>query len=470
MRPMTCLLALLLATPAAAFAQTRLANVGPVFVDFGEVRMGARVTVPVTVRNLTPSSINFAGGGFNVDNGFIGNAGTCGASLAAGGTCEFRYTFRPRNGTGVEVTGSTSLQITGAGGPPQRVDLNFAGIGVESMVDITPRHIDFGDTLIGETVLVPVTVTNPTTDTVNFSGGGFNVSTGFTGNAGTCGGSLAAGGTCQFNYSFTPGAAGEATASTSIGVTTAAPAISQGVPLTFRGNGVSTVGVVSVRPVGIDFGPVRVGSRLTVPFVFTNQSAVQISYAGGGFSPETSDGGAFSGQVGGGSGCTSSTANVGSTCSILYRLLARERRTYTGTTSMGFFRPGASQNVVYNFTGRGVGSMGQVAARELDLGEVSIGTTLSTRVSLTNTTESDFVGFIGGNLTSPFNATNNCGAALAPGATCEFTFSFNASTSSVGFREAQTSISFTNSSGLQPVYNIRITATGIDRVFNSGFE
>jgi hypothetical protein len=470
MRLNIAVLLLAVLAPAVGSAQTRLANIGPVFVDFGEVRMGARVTVPVTVRNLTAVTINFAGGGFNTDTGFIGSGGTCGPSLAGGATCEFRYTFRPKSGDGMPVTGSTAIQMSAAGLPAQFTPLSFTGIGVESMVDITPRHIDFGDTLIGETVMVPVTVTNPTTETVNFAGGGFNVGTGFTGSGGTCGGSLAAGGTCQFNYSFTPGAAGEATAATSLAATTAAPAISQLVPLTFRGNGVSTVGVVSVRPVGIDFGPVRVGSRLTVPFVFTNQSAVQINYAGGGFSPETSDGGAFSGQIGGGSGCTSSTANVGSTCSILYRLLARERRTYTGITSMGFSRPGASQTVVYNFTGRGVGSMGQVAARELDLGEVSIGTTHSTRVSLTNTTDSDFVGFIGGNLTSPFSATNNCGAALVPGATCEFTFSFNSSTNSVGFREAQTSISFTNSSGLQPVYNIRITATGIDRVFNNGFE
>lgn len=164
MRPMTCLLALLLATPSAAFAQTRLANIGPVFVDYGEVRMGARVTVPVTVRNLTAVTISFASRGFNTDTGFIGSGGTCGGSLAAGGTCEFRYTFRPKTGNGTAVTGSTSIQISAAGLPSQFVPLSFTGIGTESMVDVTPRHIDFGDTLVGETVMVPVTVTNPTTD------------------------------------------------------------------------------------------------------------------------------------------------------------------------------------------------------------------------------------------------------------------------------------------------------------------
>lgn len=470
MRLVICLLSIVLSIPAVAQAQTRLANIGPVFVDFGTVRMGARVTVPVTVRNLTTSTINFAGGGFNNDSGFIGAGGTCGASLAAGGTCEFRYTFRPRNASGMEVSGSTAIQITSAGSLFQSVPLNFIGIGVESMVDITPRSIDFGDTLVGETVTVPVTVSNPTTETVLFSGGGINPGAGFTGAGGTCGGSLVAGGTCQFMYSFTPNATGGVTASTSLGVTTGSPSFGQNVPLSFRGNGVNTVGVVSVRPVGIDFGPVRLGSRLTVPFVFTNLSAVQINYSGGGFSAQGSDGGAFGGQIGGGSGCTSSTAAVGATCSIIYGFLARELRTYNGSTSMGFSRPGASQGVAYAFTGRGVGTVGQVAARELDFGDVQLGTMQTTRVSVTNTTGLDLVGFVGGNLVSPFSATNNCPSALAPGATCEFTFGFNAFAGSVGFRETQTSISFTNADGVQPVYNIRITAFGYDRVFADDFE
>lgn len=470
MRLMTCVFAMLLAVPSLAVAQTRLANVGPVFIDFGEVRMGARVTVPVTVRNLTGTTISFAGGGFNSETGFIGNAGTCSGSLVAGGTCEFRYTFRPRSASGLEVSGSTALVVSAPGSPGQLVALNFVGIGVESMVDITPRSIDFGDTLVGETVTVPVTVSNPTTETVLFSGGGINPGAGFTGASGTCGGSLVAGGTCQFNYSFTPNATGSVTGSTNLGVTTGSPSFSQNVPLSFSGNGVNTVGVVSVRPVGIDFGPVRLGSRLTVPFVFTNLSAVQINYAGGGFSAATSDGGAFSGQIGGGVGCTSSTAAVGATCSIVYRFLARELRTYNGSTSMSFSRPGASQNVPYAFTGRGVGTVGQLAARELDFGDVQLGTTQTTRVSLTNTTGSDLVGFVGGNLVSPFSATNNCPSALAPGATCEFTFGFSAFAGSVGFRETQTSISFTNADGVQPVYNIRLSAFGYDRVFKDGFE
>jgi hypothetical protein len=112
----------------------------------------------------------------------------------------------------------------------------------------------------------------------------------------------------------------------------------------------------------------------------------------------------------------------------------------------------------------------QVAARELNFGDVQLGTMRTTRVSVTNTTGLDLVGFVGGNLVSPFSATNNCPRALAPGATCEFTFGFTASTSSIGLRETQTSISFTNADGVQPVYNIRLTAFGYDRVFADGFE
>lgn len=469
MHPSFRLLLLALAMPLAAFAQPKLANIGPVFIDYGPVRMGDRVTVPVTVRNLTAGTISFSGGGLSGAH-FTTSGGTCSGSLAAGATCEFRYTFRPKTDSGLELAESTTLGVFD-GTTAQLVELTFVGSGFESIVDMTPRSVDFGNTLIGETVTVPVTVTNPTTETVFFSGGGISPGAGFSANGGTCGSSLAAGATCQFNYFFTPNALGTVNANTSMGVSTGSPLFGQAMPLSFSGTGVDTVGLVSIRPVGVDFGPIRLGTRMTVPVLFTNLSAVTTNFAGGGFSDQNSDGGAFSGGLGGGVGCTGSTVAVGATCSVLYRLRARELRSYAGSTSLGFFQSGgASQSAPLSFSGRGVGTIGQVAAKEIDLGEVKIGTSQSTRITVKNTTDLDLVGFVGGNLLSPFTSSNNCPSTLAPGASCEFTFGFNATANSEGLRETQTALSFTNTDGVQPVHIIRISAFGYVKVFGDGFE
>ena len=460
-------LALLLSTNV--MAAPKLVNIGPVRIDYGSVRAGSKVTVPVVVRNLTNTTVSFAGGGFNTFNGHFGAGGTCGGSLAANAVCEFRYTFRPGNGTGTAIENATAISVSN-GVTAQSVTLNFTGVGFGSMLDVHPRSIDFGEVFIGETVTVPVRVFNPTADALSFSGGGFNLANGFSANGGTCGGALAAGASCFFNYRITPSMVGEITNQTSFTATTAAPIASQSYPLSVRGTGVNTVGLVQAAPVSMDFGMVRVGSSVVTPFLFTNISSTQINFAGGGFSAQSSDNGAFSGGLGGGAGCTSSTANSGSSCAINYRFAPKEIRDHVGSTTVSFFRTGQNQAVALNMTGQGVGTAGQLSATEIDLGEILVGTQHSTRITLTNTTDSALTNFVGGNLLNPFSATDNCPASLAPGASCEYTISFSASASSIGPRQSQTAISFTNAAGLQPVFNLTVRATGFDSYFRNGFE
>ena len=104
MHPSFRLLLLALALPLAAFAQPKFANIGPVFIDYGPVRIGDRVTVPVTVRNLTAGTVSVHGGGIN-EGHFTSDVGTCSGFLAAGAACEFYYTFRPKTDSGLELAG-----------------------------------------------------------------------------------------------------------------------------------------------------------------------------------------------------------------------------------------------------------------------------------------------------------------------------------------------------------------------------
>ena len=457
-------------TASAQVAGKRpIANFGPVEIDFGQINIGDQKTVPVSARNLTSSPITFAGGGLGGNVGFSANGGTCGGSLAAGASCNFNYSFRPKSNTGSEVTDQTAMTLS-VNGEFVSVPIRVRGRGVGTLVDLWPRSIDFGNTFIGQTMTVPVVVTNRRTSAVSFSGGGFNVANGFTGQGGTCGGSLAAGASCNFNYSFTPSALGDVNNQTAVAATLSGQSITESYPISVQGSPVNTTGVVSARPVAIDFGRVKLGMSALVPFLFTNTSGVQINYAGGGFSQGASDGGAFGGNIGGGAGCTSSTADVGSTCAINYRLRPHELRSFSASTSIGFFRPGANQSVPITFTGTGVGTLAQVSPELIDFGVVDLGTTVTATVTVVNDGDLELTGFVGGNVLSPFSSITTCTGTLAVGASCTYTYSFSANASSVGPRTTQTAITFTNVTGIQPVYTITLKAQGTDSLHTNGFE
>ncbi len=63
--------------------QPRVIDVSPVDVDYGAIKVGASVTVPVKISNLTNQALNLAGGGFNDPGAFYGSAGSCGGGLPA---------------------------------------------------------------------------------------------------------------------------------------------------------------------------------------------------------------------------------------------------------------------------------------------------------------------------------------------------------------------------------------------------
>jgi hypothetical protein len=460
----------LFACVGAATAQSGaapLANVGPVFIDFGTINFGVRKTTPVTFRNLTTSVMTLAGGGVNAAGtqaGFSATTGSCGPTLAAGASCHFDYSFRPANNSGTELTGGTTIGVTSAG-RTQNFSLSFVGRGSGDLVVMRPRTMDFGDWLIGETAVVPVIITNLQSSAVSFAGGGFNTANGFGASSGTCGGALAAGASCQFNYTFTPGQNGLLQNATAIGVTTAAPALAQNFPLSFSGTGVSSVGVVTIAPIAIDFGNVKIGSRVAAPITFSNIGAVPIDFGGGGVSSNT-----FAGAFLGGAGCGSGTAAAGASCTLEYSLRPNMLGPDSASTGMTFSRPGASQSETFQLSGVGIGELAQVSPVEFDFGEVAIGTTHTVPVTILNDGDLPLTGFVGGGVAFPFSQTNNCNGSLAPGATCTFNYQFSASISSIGPQQTLTLISFTNVSGLQPTKEIRMRATGVDRIFNNGFE
>jgi hypothetical protein len=457
---------------SAASAQSGhapLANLGPVFFDFGTVNIGVRKTVPITVKNLTASPMTFSGGSVDADGynaGFNSDPGTCSGSLAAGASCTKNFSFRPRDNLGTVHVATTNVGVI-AGGRQQIFSLSFVGRGTGNLVIMRPRAIDFGSWLIGATATVPVQVTNTQDVAVSFAGGGFNTFNGFSASQGTCGIAVPAFTTCQFEYSFTPGQLGPLQNSTNITVTSpTAPEAVQHFPISVSGTGINSVGIVAIRPVGIGFGDVKLGSQVTVPIQFTNLTAVGIDYAGGEFDAP----GAFVGGSAIGAGCTATTAIAGGTCKFFYTFQPASLGEHSASTEMSFSRPGASQSQTYQFNGTGVGELAQVSPVEFDFGEVALGTTMTMPVTILNDGGLALTGFIGGGVAAPFSQTNNCPNTLSPQGTCTFTYQFSANPNSIGSHEAVTLISFTNFLGVQPTKEIRMRATGVDRMFRSGFE
>ncbi len=469
-------LAALLGAGAGTCAAADLASVGPVYVDFGAIKMGAMVSIPVRVRNLTASPMTFAGGGFSDSDAFFASNGTCGGGLAAGATCNLMYTFRPPDASGTPLSASTSIVVIAAGSA-QGFALEFAGSGTESLVQLTPRHIDFGKWLVGQTVTVPVTVTNTHSATVSFGGGGFEPGP-FAGISGSCGGTpLAAGASCNFNYRFIPAAVGTVSAVTSIGVSAASPAPSlfEVHPITVTGTGVASVPIVGVAPVSIGFGRIKVGTRVSVPFPFTNQTAQTVSFGGGGYSPGSDGGGAFSGSSAVGAGCNTGMGQAapGATCTGQNLFEPRVEGVVNGSTGYGFSIPGTSMSQPITVTGEGTGTLAQLTPNDIDFGRVAFNTTLSVPVTLTNTSGKVLTSLIGGSVTWPFSSSTTCGSTLAAGASCTWTYSFNAGPPNAAIGASvsrQTLISFTNSTGIQPVVTITMTATRGDRLFGDGFD
>lgn len=470
----------MLATGFGALGATataaELASVGPVYVDFGAIKVGTTVSIPVRVRNLTALPMTFAGGGFSDTQAFFGSNGSCGGSLAAGATCALDYTFRPPQAGNTAFQASTSLSVIVAGSA-QAFALEFAGSGTESLVQLTPRHIDFGKWLVGQQVIVPVTVTNTHASTVTFGGGGFAPGP-FTGISGTCGGTpLAAGASCHFNYRFIPAEVGSVSAATSIGVSAAspAPALGEAYPITVTGTGVASVPIVGVAPVSIGFGRIKVGTRASVPFPFTNQTAQTLSFGGGGFSPGNDGDGAFSGGSATGAGCNTAMGQAlpGATCTGQYRFEPRVEGVASASTSYGFSVPGTSVNQPISVTGEGTGTLAQLTPNDIDFGRVAFGTTLSVPVTLTNTSGKTLTSILGGSVTQPFSSSTTCGTTLAAGASCSWTYTFNAGQPNAAIGATvtrQTLVSFTNTTGIQPVVAVTMTATRGDRLFGDGFD
>lgn len=208
--------------PPLKFTPNTLSITPAAGLSFGPQLVGtASTTQAATLSNGGSSPIvinNIAtGGDFSQRN-------ACGSSLAAGAKCSITVTFTPSQ-TGPR---SASIAVTDdTAGSPHLLALSGIGLTSGTNATLSPTSLNFTSQTVG-TASAPLSVTlsNFGTTTLNIESIAATADFGLTD---TCGASLASGGSCPFNVTFTPTATGTVTGTLS--VTDSAPVSPQTVSL-----------------------------------------------------------------------------------------------------------------------------------------------------------------------------------------------------------------------------------------------
>ena len=201
---------------------TSTVNFNPSTVPFGNQRQSTTSAQQTTVltnsgsTTLTITSVTLTGsnpGDFALATPASGTDCRTVGTVAAGATCTIAATFTPTALGSRSATVSVADSVTGS---PHTAALT--GTGTFPQATPTPSPVAFSNQIISTTSAAQVlTLTNGGTDTLHLTTvalGGTNVSDFAIATGTTCtnGSTLAAAGTCIVNLTFTPGAAGNRTA------------------------------------------------------------------------------------------------------------------------------------------------------------------------------------------------------------------------------------------------------------------
>ncbi len=219
---------------------------------FGQVTVGTTATLQATVSNpgtlpLDGLELAVTGAGFSLDSD------TCGATLAAGGSCSVVVAFQPVSGASF----SGQLQASADDGLSDAITLSGSGFVATPGLNLEPdAGLNLGNQTVGGTsAFQTATLTN--TGNVGLSGIAFQVAAPFQLAAGgTCSGSLAAGASCTQRVVFAPTQPGAASATLSV-------SSSQGPNdgIVVSGNGTTPPNLVLAPADGLAFGRVPLGTQ-----------------------------------------------------------------------------------------------------------------------------------------------------------------------------------------------------------------
>jgi hypothetical protein len=209
-------------------------TISSIMHNFGNVTESSTASFSATLTNNTGAAAtlgfsNMAGTGFTTGT-------NCGASIAAGASCQYGFTFAPRS-TGasadtVTVTSSVPILPGGSGSGPYTDTITVTGTGVSGgNLTITSAGHNFGTLAAGTSGgNYGTEITNSTVSTVTLRFSGLtNTADGFTLVGSNCGASLAANASCEVVFSFKPSQSGLGTVQAIYPITSSAPLYNGGV-------------------------------------------------------------------------------------------------------------------------------------------------------------------------------------------------------------------------------------------------
>ena len=283
-----------------------------------------------------------------------------------------------------------------------------AGGAVEILVN--PVGLGFGEVQVGATSAAQTAdVTNVGLVPIVMSGAGGAPGGDFSGSQNCQGRTLAPGESCQMTFSYSPTSAGPASAASS--------GTWNGQPYSIALSGTGVPPRFQLTPAGIDFGDAQVGTTSAQRMVdVTNVGLAEVVMSGAGGAP----GGDFSGSQ----NCQGRTLAPGESCQMTFSYSP----TTTGPASATSSGSWNGQPFSIPLAGRGLPPVFQLTPAGADFGEVEVGTTSAQRVvDVTNVGIAQVVmSGAGGAPGGDFNGSQNCqGRTLAPGESCQMTFSYS---------------------------------------------
>ena len=370
------------------------ASLSPGGLSFGNQALQSTSAPQVeTLSNNGAGPLNITGIAATGDYRVTSN--NCPASLQAGTNCTFNVTFTPT----VVGTDNGTLTVTDNSFYGSTQMFNLTGTGV-APVTVSPTSLNFGN----QPILItskPMTVKLTNNQSTALAITSIVASAGFT-ETNTCGGTVAALGTCTISVTSTPTATGAYTGS----ITITDNAITSPQTVSLAGTGVEPV---TLSPTSLTFAtqPILIPSApMTVTLTNNNPAsalAITSIVASAGFT-ETNT-------------CGGTVAALG-TCTISVTSTPTATGAYTGSITVTDNATNSPQTV--SLAGTGI-AQATAAPKSLDFPAQTVGTKSAAKaVTLTNnlSTALTFTVTFAGADHGDFTATNGCGGTVAAGSHC----------------------------------------------------
>ena len=377
-------------------------SLSPTSINFGNQRAGT-ASAPTTVTLANTGTDTLTVSALPTSAPFTVSGLTLPATIGAGGSATFRVTYSPT------VTGPSSGTVTitsnALSGP---ATLPLTGNGTMSAIAVSPTSVAFGTQRVGtQTPPSTLTINNPGTDALTIQS--LSLSGPFTLAGLALPATVPPGGSITAQLSFQPTAAGAASG----GFTLVSDAPTSPTTVTMDGMGIQ--GALSVSPASLAFGDERVGTTTLPRNVAlvnngTDVMVIQAVTVAGPFilTPPTLPATLAPGQ--------------GLTLEVAFA----PRTTGNAAGSLLVQGDGAPRSASVALTGNGTISQAVLAPATLNFQRVLVGSaSAGAQVTLTNTgtTSLNLDGF---GVSGPYEVSGlNGQATLAPGASTQFTVTFN---------------------------------------------